>query len=131
MKGQRKYDVIAIALALISVAIIWVVGLGEATEEVATQEEVEKSIWSYVKLFDAVAFNVNRDYVDTVDAEELIKAGIRGMMKTLDPFSVLQDVKAHDRLVEMTEGKYEGLGMVIAKCRLHLLHHRGHQLLLV
>ena len=115
MKGQRKYDVIAIALALISVAIIWVVGLGEATEEVATQEEIEKSIWSYVKLFDAVAFNVNRDYVDTVDPEELIKAGIKGMMKTLDPFSVLQDVKAHDRLVEMTEGKYEGLGMVIAK----------------
>jgi carboxyl-terminal processing protease len=115
MKGQRKYDVIAIALALISVAIIWVVGLGEATEEVATQEEIEKSIWSYVKLFDAVAFNVNRDYVDTVNPEELIRAGIRGMMKTLDPFSVLQDVKAHERLVEMTEGKYEGLGMVIAK----------------
>jgi carboxyl-terminal processing protease len=115
MKGQRKYDLIAIALALISVAIIWVVGSGEATEEVATQEEIEKSIWSYVKLFDAVAFSVNRDYVDSVDAEELIKAGIRGMMTTLDPFSVLQDVKAHDRLMEMTEGKYEGLGMVIAK----------------
>ncbi len=78
MKGQRKYDLIAIALALISVAIIWVVGLGEATEEVATQEEVEKSIWSYVKLFDAVAFSVNSDYVDTVDPEELIKAGIMG-----------------------------------------------------
>jgi len=115
MKGERKYGVIAIGLALISVAIIWVVGLGEATEEVVTQEEVEKSIWSYVKLFDAVAFSVNRDYVDTVDPEELIKAGIKGMMKTLDPFSVLQDVKAHDRLMEMTEGRYEGLGMAIAK----------------
>jgi len=115
MKGQRKYDLIAIALALISVAIIWVVGSGEATEEVATQEEIEKSIWSYVKLFDAVAFSVNRDYVDSVDPEELIKAGIKGMMTTLDPFSVLQDIKAHDRLMEMTEGKYEGLGMVIAK----------------
>lgn len=115
MKGERKYGAMAIALALISVAIIWVVGLGEATEEVATQEEAEKSIWSYVKLFDAVAFNVNRDYVDTVDPEELIRAGIRGMMKTLDPFSVLQDVKAHGRLMEMTEGKYEGLGMAIAQ----------------
>ncbi len=115
MKGERKYGVMAIALALISVAIIWVVGLGEATEEVVTQEETEKSIWSYIKLFDAVAFNVNRDYVDTVNPEELVKAGIKGMMKTLDPFSVLQDVKAHKRLMEMTEGKYEGLGMAIAK----------------
>jgi carboxyl-terminal processing protease len=115
MKGERKYGVMAIALALISVAIIWVVGLGEATEEVATPREEEKSIWSYVKLFDAVAFNVNSNYVDTVNPEELVKAGIKGMMKTLDPFSVLQDVKAHDRLIEMTEGKYEGLGMAIAK----------------
>jgi carboxyl-terminal processing protease len=119
MKGERKYGVIAIALALISVAIIWsagsmgVVGVGEATEEVATQQEVEKSIYSYIKLLDAVAFNVNRDYVDTVDPEELVKAGIKGMMGSLDPFSVLQDVKAHDRLMEMTEGKYEGLGMAI------------------
>jgi carboxyl-terminal processing protease len=115
MKGERKYGVIAIALALVSVAIIWVVGLGEATEEVATQTEIEKSIWSYVKIFDAVAFNVNSDYVDSVDPEELVKAGIRGMMGVLDPFSVLQDVGAHDRLMEMTEGKYEGLGMSIAK----------------
>jgi carboxyl-terminal processing protease len=116
MKGERKYGVIAIALALISVGIIWVVGLGQATEEpVATQQEAEKNIYSYIKLFDAVAFNVNRDYVDSVNPEELVKAGIEGMMKTLDPFSVLQDVKAHDRLMEMTEGKYQGLGMSIAQ----------------
>jgi carboxyl-terminal processing protease len=116
MKGERKYGVIAIALALISVGIIWVVGLGQATEDtVATQPLTEKNIYSYIKLFDAVAFNVNRDYVDTVNPEDLIKAGIEGMMKTLDPFSTLQDIKAHDRLMEMTEGKYEGLGMSIAQ----------------
>lgn len=116
MKGDRKYGVIAIALALISVAIIWVVGLGQATEEpVAPPKEAEKNIYSYIKLFDAVAFNVNRDYVDSINPEDLVRAGIEGMMKTLDPFSTLQDVKAHDRLMEMTEGKYEGLGMSIAQ----------------
>jgi carboxyl-terminal processing protease len=116
MKGERKYGIIAVALALISVGIIWVVGLGQATEDtVATQPLIEKNIYSYIKLFDAVAFNVNRDYVDTLDPESLIKAGIEGMMKTLDPFSTLQDIKAHDRLMEMTEGKYQGLGMSIAQ----------------
>jgi carboxyl-terminal processing protease len=118
MKGERKYGLIAIALALISVGIIWVVGLGQATEEpVATQQEAEKNIYSYIKLFDAVAFNVNRDYVDSVNPEDLVRAGIEGMMKTLDPFSTLQDVKAHDRLMEMTEGKYQGLGMSIAQMK--------------
>ena len=116
MKGDRKYGVIAVALALISVAIIWVVGLGQATEEaVTTPKEAEKNIYSYIKLFDAVAFNVNAGYVDTINPEELVKAGIKGMMATLDPFSVLQDVKEHDRLMEMTEGKYEGLGMSIGE----------------
>jgi carboxyl-terminal processing protease len=116
MKGDRKYGLIAIALALISVAIIWVVGLGQATEEpVVTQKEAEKNIYTYIKLFDAVAFDVNAGYVDTIDPEELVKAGIRGMMQTLDPFSTLQDMKEHDQLMEMTEGKYEGLGMSIAQ----------------
>jgi len=116
MKEQRKFGLVAVALALISVAIIWVVGLGEATEE---SQEVpryeEKSIYSYIKLLDNVAFYINQKYVDSIDVKEMTYSGIRGMIETLDPFSTLQDIQAHDRLMEMTEGKYEGLGMTIAK----------------
>ncbi len=116
MKEQRKFGIVALALALISVGIIWVVGLGEATEESRVAEEYDReTIYSYVKLFDKVAFDINRKYVDSVNVKDMIYAGIRGMIETLDPFSTLQDVKAHDRLMEMTEGKYEGLGMVISK----------------
>jgi carboxyl-terminal processing protease len=116
MKGQRKYGFIALGLALISVAIIWVVGLGEATEEIKGMPQDERStLISYVKLLDAVAFNINQKYVDSVDVKDMIRAGIDGMIQTLDPFSDLQDVKAHDRLMEMTEGKYEGLGMTISE----------------
>jgi carboxyl-terminal processing protease len=116
MKEQRKFGLVAVALALISVAIIWVVGLGEATEETAEVPKYEqKSIYSYIKLLDNVAFYINQKYVDSIDVKEMTYSGIRGMIETLDPFSTLQDVKAHDRLMEMTEGKYEGLGMTIAK----------------
>lgn len=116
MKGQRKYGLIALALALISVAIIWAVGLGEATEEVKGKPDDERStLISYVKLLDAVAFNINQKYVDSVNVKEMIRAGINGMIETLDPFSDLQDVKAHGKLMEMTEGKYEGLGMSISE----------------
>jgi carboxyl-terminal processing protease len=116
MKEQRKFGVVALAMALISVAIIWAVGLGEATEEVSgTPEGKGASIYSYVKLLDKVAFFINQRYVDSVDVKDMTYAGIKGMIETLDPFSSLQDVKAHDRLMEMTEGKYEGLGMTIAK----------------
>lgn len=116
MKEQRKFGLVAVALALISVAIIWVVGLGEATEETAEVPKYEqKSIYSYIKLLDNVAFYINQKYVDSIDVKEMTYSGIRGMIETLDPFSTLQDVQAHDQLMEMTEGKYEGLGMTIAK----------------
>jgi carboxyl-terminal processing protease len=116
MKEQKKFGVVALAIALISIAIIWAVGLGEATEEIrGTPEEEGASIYNYVKLLDKVAFFINQRYVDSVDVRDMTLAGIRGMIETLDPFSSLQDAKAHDRLMEMTEGKYEGLGMTIAK----------------
>ena len=116
MKEQRKFGIVVLALALISAAIIWVVGLGEATEEPDAMKESERAtIYSYVKLFDKVAFDINKKYVDSVNVKDMIYSGIRGMIETLDPFSTLQDVKAHDRLMEMTTGKYEGLGMTISK----------------
>ncbi|KPL01017.1 MAG: hypothetical protein AMJ91_02100 [candidate division Zixibacteria bacterium SM23_73_3] len=91
-------------------------GLGEATEEVRVMPEDERAtIYSYIKLLDKVAFYINQRYVDSVDVKDMTYAGIKGMIETLDPFSNLQDAKAHDRLIEMTEGKYEGLGMTIAK----------------
>jgi carboxyl-terminal processing protease len=116
MKGQRKYGYLALALALISVAIIWVVGLGEATEETKGLPQDENStLYSNIKLLDNVAYWINAKYVDSVDVKEMIRSGIDGMIETLDPFSDLQDATQHDRLMEQTEGKYEGLGMTISE----------------
>ena len=116
MKGQRRYGYLALALALISVAIIWAVGLGEATEETKGITEDEKStLYSNIKLMDNVAWWINAKYVDSVDVKQMIRSGIDGMIETLDPFSDLQDATQHDRLMEQTEGKYEGLGMTISE----------------
>jgi carboxyl-terminal processing protease len=116
MKGQKRYGYLALALALISVAIIWAVGLGEATEETKSINENENStLYSNIKLMDNVAYWINAKYVDSVDVKQMIRSGIDGMIQTLDPFSDLQDATQHDRLMEQTEGKYEGLGMTISE----------------
>jgi len=115
MKGDKKYGLLAVGLALISVLIIWIVGLGEAQEKVKA-EDVEKpkdTMYSYVQLINSVAWNIDSRYVEEVDRKELIYSGIRGMLEILDPFSTMQDKKAHDRMMEITHGKYEGLGMMI------------------
>ncbi len=116
MREQRKFGLAILALALISTAIIWAVGLGEAQEEPDMAGQMEReTLYSYIKLLDKVAFDINQRYVDSIDVKEMVYSGIRGMIETLDPFSALQDVQAHDRLMEMTEGKYEGLGMTISE----------------
>jgi carboxyl-terminal processing protease len=51
--------------------------------------------------------------MDTVNSKDVTYAGIRGMLDVLDPFSVLLERSSYDRLMESTEGKYEGLGMQI------------------
>jgi carboxyl-terminal processing protease len=61
-----------------------------------------------------VAAVVNSHYVEDVDSEDLIKAGITGMLNSLDPYSEYLDPKRHSALMEDTHGKFEGLGIEIA-----------------
>ncbi len=71
------------------------------------------SIYSLVKLSSDIAFKINARYVDQIDVQELIYAGIRGMIDTLDPFSEFMEKTDYDMLMEATSGKYSGLGMTI------------------
>jgi carboxyl-terminal processing protease len=113
MKYEEKTWLWGIALALISVVLIWVIGLGQATEDKSTQALPQENIINLVKLFDAISFQLNGRYVDTVDAKDLIYSGIRGMLDKLDPFTEMMEKKAYNQLMEITHGRYEGLGMQI------------------
>jgi carboxyl-terminal processing protease len=50
-------------------------------------------------------------YVDEINLEEFIKAGIEGMLSTLDPYSNYIEKADKDQLQILTDGKYEGVGM--------------------
>jgi carboxyl-terminal processing protease len=52
--------------------------------------------------------------MEDVDSEDLIRAGIKGMLETLDPYSEYLDPKRHRALLEDTHGQFEGLGIEIA-----------------
>lgn len=114
MKGDKKYGIIALTLAVVSVVLIWIVGLSPAQQKALAQKDEKKdTIYSYVQLIDAVAWSIDSKYMEAVDRKELIYSGIRGMLETLDPFSVMQEKKEYNQLMEMTQGKYQGLGMMI------------------
>jgi len=123
-KSNRFYGLVAVFVALIAVGIIWFVGSSEADQPAATaQAQIEQktpetkpeigNIYTYTKLFDAIAWRINAGYMEEVDTKDLIYSGIRGMLEILDPFSVMMEKKSYERLMESTHGKYEGLGMAI------------------
>lgn len=114
MRGDKKYGLIAVSIALLSILIIWMVGFGQVTERVVEAKSKKDTMFEYVQLINSVAWNIDSRYVEEVDLKELVHSGIRGMLEILDPFSVMQDKKAYEQLMEVTHGKYEGLGMAIA-----------------
>ena len=52
-------------------------------------------------------------YVEEIDPYEFLKAGIEGMLNSLDPYTVFVEEEGDVRLKMITTGKYGGLGMEI------------------
>ena len=132
-----RYTVQLFGVTIFALALIWFVGTGEAVQNTASAEPVlwadtthinlesgsrgseetarndRDSFLRDVKKLTQTAFNVRNQYMEEVDTEEIIKAGIVGMLSDLDRFSVLMEKSSYDALMESTDGKYEGLGMQI------------------
>jgi len=71
------------------------------------------NLYAGIKLLDRVAVEVTRNYVDEVKPQDLIYAGIRGMLQILDPHTQFFEQKQYKELMIGTHGKYSGVGMVI------------------
>jgi carboxyl-terminal processing protease len=72
------------------------------------------NLYASLKDFGEVATVVSSQYVEEVDSQDLIKAGIEGMLSKLDPYSEYLDEKEYRALLEDTYGQFEGLGIEIA-----------------
>ena len=81
------------------------------SQDSATQNR--DSFMKNVRKLTQTAFNIRNQYMEDVDVDKIIRAGIVGMLTDLDRFSVLMEKSSYDALMESTHGKYEGLGMMI------------------
>ncbi len=77
------------------------------------EADIYLQIKQNIGTFGAVYREINHRYVDNIDPEEFIKAGIEGMLGTLDPYTVFLDDEQADDLHIMTAGKYGGVGIEI------------------
>ena len=68
---------------------------------------------AYLDMLEEAFNKVRESYVDSVNESEIIKAGIKGMMKPLDPYTVFLSGSSKDRLDMLRTGKYGGVGIQI------------------
>ena len=66
-----------------------------------------------LNLFDEAYYKLKASYVDSINSEEVIKSGIKGMLMPLDPYTKLLVGSSKDRLEMLTKGKYGGVGISI------------------
>jgi carboxyl-terminal processing protease len=72
------------------------------------------NLYASLKDFGEVATAVSSQYVEEVNSQDLIEAGIVGMLSNLDPYSEYLDEKQYRGLLEDTYGQFEGLGIEIS-----------------
>ncbi|MDP8207500.1 MAG: S41 family peptidase [Candidatus Electryonea clarkiae] len=77
------------------------------------RSDLIKEIREYIFLFGTIYREINENYVDQVDPEEFLKAGIFGMMNTLDPYTEYFEPEDTDDLQIITKGRYGGIGIQI------------------
>ncbi len=92
------------------------IDLSEKGKPISTGATKKPSLDEFLKQVNKlsqVAVTVNHEYMEEVDVEKMVQAGINGMLQDLDRFSVLMEKSSYDALMESTSGHYSGLGMVI------------------
>jgi len=96
-----------ISLTLVSLFFISIIG------SLSPVQAGDEKTYQTLKLFTEVLEELEKNYVDEVDAEDLIHNAIKGMVGNLDPHSSFMPPEAFDDLQDDTKGEFSGIGIVI------------------
>lgn len=67
-----------------------------------------------VQLFETILTDLEQGYVDKVDTKKLFETGVSAMLGSLDPYTEFEPRQQAESLNESIEGRYGGVGLVIA-----------------
>ena len=105
MKKIRTGRII-IVLSLLLIA-------GISTGFLVNQETRDFRIGKNLDIFFSLFRELNTFYVDEIDPDKVLKAGMDNMLKTLDPYTVYYPESEADDFTFMTTGKYGGIGSLV------------------
>jgi carboxyl-terminal processing protease len=93
--------------------IILVTGLVMGTWAVGRVQETGDNTYANIERFIQVLTKVRDHYVEPVSSDKLMDNAIRGMLRTLDPYSQYLDKDEAEKLETTTHGAFGGIGISI------------------
>lgn len=78
-----------------------------------TDDDIYTKINKNLDVFGRVYKEITLNYVDEIETDKFMKAGIDGMLNTLDPYTNFLDESRKDEVDLLTTGKYGGVGITI------------------
>lgn len=99
-----KRIILIIAAVFYSCCHIWASDNEDRTFNVAKNLDIFNTLFKQLTLH----------YVDTVNAEKVITAGINGMLRSIDPYTIYIPDESEKDFKFMTTGEYGGIGAIIS-----------------
>ncbi len=93
----------------IALVVLALVAFGFVFQSGDIYYRISKSI----EIFGEVYKQATLHYVDEINPEKFVVAGIKGMLKSLDPYTVFYDSEQQRDVEALTRGKYGGIGATI------------------
>lgn len=110
MKIKRKFmDLRSFPLILIMIFTAFAGVYADPKPGDDIYDKINKNLDEFGNVYKEVALN----YVDDIDMDKFVKAGIDGMLSTLDPYTVFYDEGSRDQIDLITTGKYGGVGITV------------------
>lgn len=95
------------------VATIIGIGLVCAAPGPKPRKSHDASFTRNLTLFNSLATELEKNYVDSIRTDEAFKAAISAMLNTVDPYTEYYDSDDKDALELMTSGSYGGIGAIV------------------
>lgn len=111
MRERNDWNVLNrrhVAIGLIAIASLFAFGFF-SFGDTDLFLKINRSIDVFGKVYKEIALN----YVDEIDPDRFVRAGIDGMLKTLDPYTTYLSERESDEIDLVTTGKYGGVGITI------------------
>ncbi len=105
MRKHRHHIFLAATLLLLAGGLVWHTGSARTPQYQPPLEDL--------RLFSDVYARIKTDYVEEVEDKKLIEGAIRGMLQSLDPYSVFMTRREYNDLKIGTTGKFGGLGIEV------------------